>query len=622
MPLFSRAARGGCAIFLALTLLLAARLSWAVDHEETPVLEWQEWSDAIFEQAKKENKFVLLDLQAVWCHWCHVMEDTTYHDAKVIGLIQSKFIPVQVDQDAHPDISARYENWGWPATVVFSPEGSEIVKRRGYIPPEAMAALLEAIIKDPTPGPSVKAEEPIKAAEQAFLTPDQKKKLEDDHKGDFDLEYGGWGDLHKLVDADHLEVAMMRAGNGDVEEEAMAKKTLDAGLNLLDPEWGGFYQYSDAKDWKSPHYEKLISVQADTLRLYSLAYSTWMEPRYYEAARKTADYVARSLTDADGAFYVSQDADVDAQFNGYSFYSLKDEERLRLGKLPKVDTHLYARENGWMIRALAAFYDASGEDKYLSRALSAAQWVLANRRFSPPVSAGRQAGAGGTEGGFRHNTEDRAGPYLGDTLSMGQAFLCLYESTGDRQWQIHAENAADFIQHFFKKNADSEAGFFSEVPRPGTMGVFQKPIKNISENIQIARFANKLFRVSGRPQYRSMAEVAMRYLASPAVAGNHNFMTGTLLADRELGSDPLHVTVVGLKEDPKAKALHQAALGYPEVYRRVEWWDRREGPLPYSDVSYPELEEAAAFICAGRACSPPFFSPEKISASIELLRKQ
>ena len=83
----------------------------------------------------------------------------------------------------------------------------------------------------------------------------------------------------------------------------------------------------------------------------------------------------------------------------------------------------------------------------------------------------------------------------------------------------------------------------------------------------------------------------------------------------------LLVTVVGKKDDPKAKMLYQTALGYPALYRRVEWWDRREGALPHSDVDYPELEETAAFLCTKRACSQPFFSPEKIAPAIDRLKK-
>src|SRR5207248_2853241 len=124
-------------------------------------IHWQPWSDDVFARAKSENKFVFMDLEAVWCHWCHVMDDITYRDPNVIALMNQRYIAVKVDQDSRPDLSNRYENYGWPATVVFNADGGEIVKRQGYIPPKPMAALLAAIIKDPTPGPSVEAEEKI-----------------------------------------------------------------------------------------------------------------------------------------------------------------------------------------------------------------------------------------------------------------------------------------------------------------------------------------------------------------------------------------------------------------------------------------------------------------------------
>src|SRR4030095_9070933 len=110
----------------------------ALGRAESPSpLTWQSWSDGLFEKARRENKFILLDLEAVWCHWCHVMEETTYRDSKVLSLLQSRYLPVKVDQDSRPDLANRYLNYGWPATVIFDPDGTEIVKRRGYIEPEA-----------------------------------------------------------------------------------------------------------------------------------------------------------------------------------------------------------------------------------------------------------------------------------------------------------------------------------------------------------------------------------------------------------------------------------------------------------------------------------------------------
>ena len=82
-------------------------------------LPWKTWQDSHFTVAKKEQRFILLDLEAVWCHWCHVMEQKTYSDPRVAALIAKHYIPVKVDQDARPDLGKRYEDYGWPATIVF-----------------------------------------------------------------------------------------------------------------------------------------------------------------------------------------------------------------------------------------------------------------------------------------------------------------------------------------------------------------------------------------------------------------------------------------------------------------------------------------------------------------------
>src|ERR1700677_4614869 len=103
-------------------------------------LHWQPWSDAVFAQARTKHKFVLLDLEAVWCHWCHVMDDVTYRDPTVVRRLNEKYILVKVEQDSRPDISNRHQDYGWPATVVFAADGSEIVKRQGFLQPRLMAS--------------------------------------------------------------------------------------------------------------------------------------------------------------------------------------------------------------------------------------------------------------------------------------------------------------------------------------------------------------------------------------------------------------------------------------------------------------------------------------------------
>jgi uncharacterized protein len=360
-------------------------------------LKWSDWNDELFSRATAEKRFVILDLEAVWCHWCHVMEKTTYADPEVQSLLASKYIPVRVDQDANPDLSSRYGDWGWPATIVFGPDGSEIAKIRGYIEPERMQALLKAIIDDPSPGPSVADGFEVKPAASAFLAKAQREQLSKNYDESYEEALGGWGEVQKYIDADSMDLAITRAEAGDAIASKRARQTLDAALALIDPVWGGVYQYSETGSWRKPHFEKIMSFQAQYLRQYSQAYALWKEPRYLGAARDIERYLVAFLQGAEGAFYVSQDADLNHDVDGHKYYALDDAERRKLG-MPRIDKNLYARENGWAISGLAAYYNVSNDAKALQSAERAAKWVLANRARP--------------DGGFDHGPKDRGGPFM------------------------------------------------------------------------------------------------------------------------------------------------------------------------------------------------------------------
>ena len=276
---------------------------------------WHPWSEAIFEQAKRENKLVILDLEAVWCHWCHVMDEKTYHNAAVLNLMQKNYIAIRVDQDANPDISVRYEDYGWPATVIFAADGNELVKRRGYIPPENMVKILQAVTDDPTAGPSVTIQpEPVAGTVTQFSMAQRNKIMNDINRG-YDEVLGGWGNVHKFILAPNVEYALIRAKQGDKPLEKKARETLDKALALIDPVWGGVYQYSDRGRWDSPHFEKIMSIQTNDLRLYALASQQFNEPRYLKAARDIDRYLTTFLSSPKGAFYTSQDADASTKID-------------------------------------------------------------------------------------------------------------------------------------------------------------------------------------------------------------------------------------------------------------------------------------------------------------------
>lgn len=133
---------------------------------------------------------MLLDLEALWCH---VMNQTTYQDRAVTALIAQRFIAVRVDQDSDPALAMRYQDYGWPATIVLAADGSEIAKRRGYLPPQAMASMLAAIIKDPSSGPSVLTPPAVHTASAAVLTATQRAQLLATYFDAYDAQYAALG---------------------------------------------------------------------------------------------------------------------------------------------------------------------------------------------------------------------------------------------------------------------------------------------------------------------------------------------------------------------------------------------------------------------------------------------
>jgi len=590
-----RATRSG---FILMILLLSGQ--HAARAAES--IHWQAWNGQVFSQAKARHRFVLLDLQAVWCHWCHVMDEETYADPGVIALVNKQYIAVKVDQDSDPDLSNRYGDYGWPATIVFAEDGSEIVKRRGYMPPAPMASLLQAIIDDPSPGPSVRAEVPVLAKKDGQLGEAASMRLLEIYLKGYDSRYGGWGDLDKYIDMDAMDYALLQVRTGDVQYTRMVRQTLDAARALIDPLWGGASQYSASVDWKTPHFEKIISAQAGNLRIYSQAYARWHDAQDLKSARAIRGYLDTFLKGPEGAFYVSQDADLNNMTDGPHYYALNDAARRKLG-IPHVDTHLYARENGWAIRGLTAYYDATGDTTALAEAERAALYIMAK------CSLGM--------GGFRHGDQQTAGPYLGDTLAMAEANLDLYRSSGARSWLKRGLQSLDFIQANF---LDAERGGYVTAPvAVGAAGVLHVDTRLPDENVNLVRVAGLAYAYSGDMRYQAMAAHGLRYLVAYADADHDRFLPGVLLANAQAQATLPHITVVGHKDDAKAQSLHAAALAYPEDFKQVDWWDKREGSLPNPAVTYPEMRKAAAFLCTANTCSPPIFDAADIQPTLEKL---
>lgn len=582
------------AILASMSVLILG--GFASAQTPTPALHWQPWSDEAFRQARVEHKFVLLDLEAVWCHWCHVMDDVTYRDPAVTRLLNRRYILVKVDQDARPDISNRYQDYGWPATVVFAADGSEIVKRQGYLPPRQMSSMLQAIIDDPSPGPSVEREAAFRPAATSSLEPALLARIQAQYDKQYDTAAAGWGFGHKYLDGDAVEYALRLAANDNSTYAKRAIDTLHQATALLDPVWGGMYQYSVGGHWSEPHFEKLISIQAVALRQYSLAYAQTGNPENRRAAESVHRYVTNFLTSPTGAFFVSQDADLHDGKENEPYFKLSDAGRRAQG-IPRIDQHVYARENGWMISALSVYYAATGDASALAQAQRAARAIVERRSLGA--------------GGFRHDDADAAGPYLGDTLAMGQGLLALYNVTGRREYLQQAAAAERFIVSHFTPASPGTGFVTSRTPTDSAYA----PHPDRDENIALVRFASMLAFATGDQQYRAAAAEAMHYLAAGSVA-LRPLSAGILLANQDFNQAPLHVTIVGAPSSAEARALHAAALRSLTSHELIEIRDPADfSPLP-SRIVYPQLSRAALFLCTQTACSSPVFHPEDVRSKI------
>src|SRR4051812_47935192 len=430
---------------LTLLLIVVAGMAPTASRAETPTLPWQKWTPALLDRAAREQKHILLHMAAVWCHWCHVMEGTTYREPAIQKAILDRFIPVRVDQDSDPELSYRYEDWGWPATIVLDQDGNEIFKRRGYIPPELFAKLLAAVIEDPSALPSYTMGAAVDP-NAVGLSDARRARTEALLLQTYDKQHGGFGEIQRFLHGDTLEWALERSRplrrNADTETwRDVAGRTLGGARRIIDPVWGGMFQYSDKVDWSGPHFEKLLNVQRDAMRAYVLAWQIGRDDADLEAAKDIGRWLMDFRRSDSGAFYTSQDADVSHGEHGDVFYAKPDADR-RAGPQPPIDRNSYARENGWAIASLAVLYDVTGDKALLDAATKAFGWVQANRRAP--------------NGGFGHARAANDDTHLGDTLAMAEAALALYRSTARRDYLALASQFAEVIA---RDHRDPAGGF-------------------------------------------------------------------------------------------------------------------------------------------------------------------
>ena len=483
-------------------------------------LAWASLSAETFARAKTERRIVLIDGSAEWCHWCHVMDATTYRDPEVRRLLAARFLPVKVDIDAQPDFEERYHDWGWPATVLMTPEAEEIGKYKGYMPPERFLEILRAAAAAQSGGDRGAAK--ATAMQAGPLREDQITGIATSTQGALDAlwdpKQGSWGDFQKVPLYADNAWALERARMGSEVDRKRALFTLDQQRKIIDPIWGGICQYSTDGDWLHPHYEKLAAYQAGAIDNYATAFVLTGDDQWLGTARLVRGFVDRFLTGPEGGFYATMDADLNAHepgkplLSGHEYYARSDAERRALG-IPRVDANEYGRENGLLVAAYVTLGQASHDATAIAAAERAAGRVLATHRAS---------GGGIT----RAAADDARVLYLADNAAFGFALARLYEAT---RAPAYIETATRIAEFLVRELADPAGGFFSSTPDPSAIGVLAARRRPFEDNVMAVRFLARLARLASTDAYRIVIGKALAVVATRDAIADRGRMVGDLL---------------------------------------------------------------------------------------------
>ena len=560
------------------------------------LIHWRQWGHGPFSEAKRLKRPVLLALSAVWCHWCHVMDETTYSDPDVIAYINENFIPVRADADMRPDIDSLYNQGGWPSTLVLTPEGN-IVLGGTYILQEDMVSWLKkavVVFRSDMSGTGEKREKRPEKAEEAKPEKADLKRMVGALRSAFDRQHGGFGMPQKFPNPEAIDFLVSEfTRSRDKEIKEMITLTLDrmeAG-KIHDDISGGFFRYATRPDWSSPHYEKMLDLNAGLARNYASASMALGKDSYRKVLDGTISYIINNLYDREtGVFYGSQDAD-----EGY--YTAKKRE----GQPPRVDTTIYAGPNAQMITSLVAAFGATGSKEYLNQAEKAAGFMIRNLYSEKK----------GTYRYYRDGEKHLEG-LLGDNVLFGSALIDLYNATGNRKYIDTAQGVARLLAgEFF----DSQEGSFrtsieTTSVKPSESGGLMEYNAAVS-NLRAAVF---LLRISGHQEDAKLKELARRAITHTkddcSRIGPAAGLCGTALQWQLL--EPLEIVII-TAAGPEQFLSAVNAIYIPQKVVKVLSLKKDEAAIVR--LGYPLRE--SLYLCAGRRCFASVTEPGKVAAEVK-----
>jgi uncharacterized protein YyaL (SSP411 family) len=300
-------------------------------------VDWHEWGEDAFAHARAEGKPILLDIGAVWCHWCHVIDRESYENPEIAAMINKFYVPVKVDRDERPDVDSRYQSaisaisgqGGWPLTAFLTPDGKPFFGGTYFPPEDAMGRpgfkRILLGIADAFKTRRAEVDSSAKALEEAVA----KAEVFHTARGEFDAGVvdsvvesalhlfdearGGFGGAPKFPHASAIDLLLERyQSSRDPRLLHVVERSLTgmAEGGVYDQLAGGFHRYSVDERWCVPHFEKMTYDNSELLKNFLHGYQVTGKPLFRETAEGIIEWVGEVLSDRErGGFYGSQDAD-------------------------------------------------------------------------------------------------------------------------------------------------------------------------------------------------------------------------------------------------------------------------------------------------------------------------
>jgi len=683
---------------------LAAETSpYLLQHAHNPV-DWYPWGPEALERAKAEDKPIFLSIGYAACHWCHVMERESFEDEATAAELNANFIPIKVDREERPDLDQVYMaavvaltgSGGWPMSVFLTPDGRPFYGGT-YFPDtprhglpafrQVLAAiarawreqraeiessgsrLVEALVA--RSGPPAGSSPPLRP--EPALLEEAVANLE----ATFDRENGGWGRAPKFPQPMTIEFLLRRALVPDARALAMARRTLErmADGGIHDQLGGGFHRYATDPAWLVPHFEKMLSDNAQLARVYLHAHLLTGAPRYLEVAADTLDYIERELATPDGAWAASQDADTGGvegatftwtlaevlealgEDDGRLFaaaYGVREggnwegrtilarvasDEELAAGfglgvgdvreRLAETRAVLLARRRArpqparddkvlaaWNGLALAAFADANaalGDSPDPVLAARGRRWGAAATRAAEVLLARLRRPDGRLGRSWKDGRLTGQG-VLEDHTHLAEGLLALYEATADERWFVAARDLAEIVLEHF---AAPDGGFYDTADDHEPLVTRPRELQDNalpSGNAMAATVLLRLAALTGESRYRTAAEQAIGRVG--ADAGRHPGAFGQwLVAIDALLARGVEVAVVGDPADPATRRLlGPARTGFRPHQVLAVGPDPATSAVPLLQGRFALHGRPTAFVCREFSCRQPVDEPEALRA--------